>query len=156
MTETPDHANIVALAVNSLKAIQCLCWAIEEAGYKDDVTVAEYTLWLFDKIKKEEPPLRIVFDRNIDQWYEPSKVWAVQNNYKYVLVRIDVSRQLPEKRLQTREAGQTAHVFSVLDSYEDQHRKLSKAIDADITLENDYDLDLAAKRIARSAASLDD
>lgn len=124
-------------------------WAIEEAGYSDDIAVAGYTLWLLDKLTKDEP-LKIVFDRNIDQWYEAPRMWAFENNYEYRVVRIDVTREILEERLRVREGRHTAHVFSVLDFYIAQHEQQAKIIDAGVTLNNDYNLESAAAMIAEA------
>lgn len=121
--------------------------AITATGHEGDVDISDYRLWLLDKLTKTQMP-SIVFDHNIDQWYQPSKAWAEQRNYRYVLVRIDVNRKLLEQRLLKREGSRNAKAFAVLDEYETEHKKLAGEITPTIVLEGDYDLDVAAKRIA--------
>ena len=121
--------------------------AIKQTGYTDDVVIGDYTLWLLDKLIQDESK-SLVFDRNIDQWYEPIKNWAKYNNYKLIVVRIEVSRSTLEKRLHNREGDKVAHVLSVLDFYQNQHEQSSQLIQADVVLKENYDLDDAAKLIA--------
>lgn len=120
--------------------------AIEKTGHKDDVIIGDYTLWLFTKLA-EKGPVSIVFDRNIDQWYEPAKEWAARNGYTFVVVHIDVSPETLKERLLTREGSPTAHVFKVLDFYSEQHNKMRASIKADVELKGDFDLDEAARLI---------
>ena len=54
--------------------------AMAQTGHAESVAIGNYTLWLFDTLAKTSP-VNIVFDRNIDQWYEPAKAWALKNNY---------------------------------------------------------------------------
>lgn len=121
--------------------------AIKSTGRTADVVIGDYTLWLLDKLAKQGSS-SIVFDRNIDQWYEPIKEWAGRNDYKFIVVQIEVSRNILEKRLHNREGNKVSHVLSVLDFYKNQHEYQSQIIHADIVLEEDYDLDGAAKLIA--------
>lgn len=121
--------------------------AIKQAGHADDVVIGDYTLWLLDKLA-QQGPRSIVFDRNIDQWYEPIKEWAHRNNHKFIVVQIEVSRDTIEKRLHVREGDKVSHVLSVLDFYQDQHSRLSETIQANVVLKEDYNLDDAAKLIA--------
>jgi len=125
--------------------------ALEETGRSDDVIIGEFTSWLLKKLTNRRS-LKIVFDRNIDQWYEPSHLWASENDYKYVLVRIEVSRQKLEERLLVREGNPRAYVFNVLDFYIEQHERLAGIIKPDIVLREDYDLKQAAQRISDSYA----
>lgn len=125
--------------------------AIQSTGHADDVIIGDYTLWLLDKLV-QQGSRSIVFDRNIDQWYEPIREWASQNSYKFIVVRIEVSRAILEKRLHNREGDKVPHVLSVLDFYQTQHKQLSQTIHADIVLEEDYNLDEAAKLIAKKIA----
>lgn len=121
--------------------------ALEQTGHTNDVAIGDYTLWLFNKLT-EEYPLSIVFDRNIDQWYEPARDWAMQNSYQLIVVRIEVPRQRLEKRLLRREGSSTASVFNVLDFYSEEHEKMNQKIKPDMVLEDDYDLDVAVQQIA--------
>ncbi len=121
--------------------------SIAKTGHEDDVNIGEYTLWLFDKLTADKKA-SIVFDRNIDQWYTPSKEWAEKNGYRYVLVRIDVQREILEQRLLQREKSCKAKAFEVLDFYAEQHELTRADINPAITFINDYDLDLAAAAIA--------
>jgi hypothetical protein len=104
-------------------------------------------LWLLDKLTREQWP-SIVFDRNIDQWHEASRDWAQAHNYRYVLVRIDVSRQILEERLMRREGDPGAKAFEVLDFYAQQHAQTAGLMAPTLTLVDDYDLETAAKDIA--------
>lgn len=124
--------------------------AIKQTGHTDDVVIGDYTLWLLDKLAQQGPK-RIVFDRNIDQWYEPIKEWANRNDYKLIVVQIEVSRDTLEKRLHNREGDKVGHVLSVLDFYKNQHKELSRIIKASLILREDYDLDNAAKLIAEKS-----
>lgn len=121
--------------------------SIAKTRHEDDVNIGEYTLWLFDKLTAGKKA-SIVFDRNIDQWYMPSKEWAERNGYRYVLVRIDVRREILEQRLLQREKSRKAKAFEVLDFYAEQHEVMRADIDPAITLVDNYDLDLAAAAIA--------
>ncbi len=120
--------------------------AIKITNHADDVIIGKYTLWLLDKVARDKPA-SIVFDRNIDQWYEPSKSWASNNGYRYVLVRIDVDRKTLQQRLLKREGDSRSQVFDVMDFYEEQHKTM-KDSKPDLSLEGGYDLDAAARRIA--------
>jgi len=124
--------------------------AMEQTGYADDIAIGDYTLWLLSRLSQGGPK-SIVFDRNIDQWHELPRDWAINNDYKFVVVRIEVSRSNLEKRLHRREGDKVSTVLGVLDHYQNQHEQLSKTIPADITLKEDYDLDEAAKLIAEAA-----
>jgi len=121
--------------------------ALETTGHAHDVVIAEYTLWFLDKVTSEGP-LSIVFDRNIDQWYGPSKDWARANGYLHILVRIDVERKTLQERLLRREGDSNARVFGVMDFYDEQHKTMANAIQPDIILKENYDLDAAARCIA--------
>jgi hypothetical protein len=127
--------------------------AIEITGHSDDVIIGEYTLWLLNKITSSMP-MSIVFDRNIDQWYEPSRDWAVSRGYRYVVVRIEVTRKALRERLLKREGDSDARVFSVMDFYDEQHKLVANHIKPDLVVEGDYDLDVAAKRIASTSIRL--
>lgn len=113
----------------------------------DKVAVGDYTLWLLNKIT-EVQPYNIVFDRNIDQWYEPLKLWADQHNYRLIIVGLDVSRTILDKRLQKREKSSDADVFKVTDFYDEQHKAMYEHINRDIIFRDNYDLDEAARLIA--------
>ena len=128
--------------------------AIRQTGHTDDVVIGDYTIWLLDKLARQGAR-SIVFDRNIDQWYEPVKQWAKLNGYKCVVVRIDVSRDILEKRLHNREGDKVAHVLGVLDFYQNRHERLSQMIQADVVLKENYDLDEAAKRIIQDLNSVE-
>ena len=128
-------------------------YAIKQTSHTEDVVVGDYTLWLLDKLTSQNPR-SIVFDRNIDQWYEPIKEWASRNNYKLIVVRIEVSRSTLEKRLHDREGDKVSHVLSVLDFYQDQHKRLLETIKVNIILREDYGLDEAAKLIAEEVCLL--
>jgi len=121
--------------------------SLEQTGHIDDVVIGDYTLWLLDRLAKQRPRT-IVFDRNIDQWYEAPKNWAAKNGYKFVLVRIEVSRSKLEKRLHNREGDKVSRVLEVLDFYHSEHERLAQSMQADIMLKDDYDLDAAAQMIA--------
>ncbi len=121
--------------------------AIKQTGHVDDVVIGDYTLWLLDRLAKQAPE-SFVFDRNIDQWYEPAKDWAKRNNYKFIVVRIEVPRDTLENRLHNREGDKVSHVLSVLDFYQNQHQQLYQVIQADIMFKDNYDLDEAARLIA--------
>jgi len=121
---------------------------IAKTHHEDDVSVEGYTLWLLDNLT-EQTKYSIVFDRNIDQWYTPSKEWAERNGYRYVLVRIDVQREILEQRLLEREKDREAKAFEVLDFYAKQHEEIGIQIDPSITLSDNYDLDAAAKAIVK-------
>lgn len=124
--------------------------SLEQTRHADDVTIGDYTLWLLDKLT-EQKPLTLVFDRNIDQWYEPIKDWAKRNNYKFVVVQIEVSRDALEKRLHKREGEKVSHVLGVLDFYHKEHERLTQSIRPSIVLRDDYDLDAAARLIVDTA-----
>jgi predicted kinase len=121
--------------------------AIEETGHSDDVVIGDYTLWLLDTLAAQGPHA-IVFDRNIDQWYEPVKDWAEKHEYQFVVVQIETSRKRLEQRLLKREGSPKAKAFEVLDFYTQQHEQLRDKIRTDILLKEDYDLDSAAQKIA--------
>ncbi|HSX33575.1 MAG TPA: hypothetical protein VLF91_04535 [Candidatus Saccharimonadales bacterium] len=121
--------------------------ALETTGHADDVAIGEYTLWFLNEVTRDKS-LSIVFDRNIDQWYEPSKSWASANGYRYVLIRIDVDRKALQQRLLKREGDGASHVLDVMDFYAQQHDAVTNRIKPDLLLEGDYDLDEAAQRIA--------
>lgn len=125
--------------------------ALEQAGHSHDVVIGDYTSWLLDKLANETTAA-IVFDRNIDQWYEGAKSWAVKNNYKLIVVRIEVSRDRLEKRLHNREGAKVSKVLEVLDYYRDEHRRMGQDIQADLVFEEDYDLDDAAQSIVDTLA----
>lgn len=120
--------------------------AIEQAGCINDVEIGSYTLWLFNHLV-ENGPVSIVFDRNIDQWYEPIKAWAANHSYKFLVVQIEVPRQRLKERLLEREGSPTAKVFNVLDFYDEQHEEMKTKLHPGISLEGDFDLDKAARRI---------
>jgi len=124
--------------------------AIKQAGHMDDVVIGDYTLWILDKLTQQGSK-SIVFDRNIDQCYELIKKWAHNNNYKFVVVQIEVGRENIEKRLHKREGDKVSYVLSVLDYYQNQHRQITQTIQADIVLNEDYNLDDAARLIAETA-----
>ena len=124
--------------------------AIEQTGHTEDVVIGSYTLWLFDKLV-EHGPRSIVFDRNIDQWYEPAKAWATKNAYKFVIVRIEVAHTKLQKRLMYREGDPEAKVFNMLDFYSDQHKKMVNEIDSTFIFKDDYDIDNAASKIAKES-----
>lgn len=120
--------------------------SIAKSGY-GDITVGDYTLWFLEKLTKDYRP-NIVFDRNIDQWYEPSKDWTERNSYGYVVVTIDVSIGILKKRLFNREGTMKSKAHEMLDFYSQQHEEKSKLILATILLNDDYSLDDAAQLIA--------
>jgi predicted kinase len=126
--------------------------AMEQTSHADDIAIGDYTLWLFSRLAQQGPK-SIVFDRNIDQWYELSRDWAINNDYKFVLVRIEVSRANLEKRLHRREGDKVSTVLGVLDHYQIQHEQMSRTIQADIVLQENYDLDEAVRLIAETALS---
>lgn len=123
--------------------------AIKSTNHAEDVAVGDYTLWLMDRLA-QQGSRSIVFDRNIDQWFEPLRNWANRNDYKFVVVQIEVSRSALEKRLHNREGDKVSHVLSVLDFYQTQHEQMMQTIQADIVLKEDYDLDEAAQLIANT------
>lgn len=120
--------------------------SIEQSGY-NDVVIGEYTIWFLNKLTKTVRP-NIVFDRNIDQWYSPSKSWASDNNYRYILVSINVSIDILKKRLFQREGTMTSKAHEVLDFYSKQHTEMRNYIKAAIYLNDNYDIDAAAKSIS--------
>ena len=122
--------------------------AMAQTGHAESVAIGDYTLWLFDTLTKTSP-VNIVFDRNIDQWYEPAKAWALKNNYRLVTVAIDVANDILQQRLRNREGDAAAKVLGVLDFYSKQHVEMGAKIVPDITLVDDYELDRAAQKIAR-------
>jgi cytidylate kinase len=124
--------------------------SIAKSGY-EDITIGDYTIWFLEKLTKDYRP-NIVFDRNIDQWYEPSKDWAEKNSYGYVVVAIDVSIGILERRLFNREGTMKSKAHEMLDFYSQQHKEKSKLILATILLNDDYSLDDAAKLIADAGA----
>lgn len=123
--------------------------ALEKTGHTDDVIIGEYTLWLLDKLTKQKP-LTIVFDRNIDQWHKAAKNWAAKNNYRLVLVQIEVSRNTLEKRLHNREGDKVSKVLSMLDFYHKEHDRIVPDMQPDIVLKEDYDLDVTARLIVET------
>lgn len=122
--------------------------SIAASGY-EDVVIGDYTLWFLDKLTKDYRP-NIVFDRNIDQWYEPSKAWAEKNNYNYALVAIDVSTDILKKRLLKREGTTGSKAHDMLDFYKNQHGEMQKMIMPTISFTDDYDLDEASKIISNA------
>jgi len=58
--------------------------SLEQTGHAEDVAIGDYTLWLLDRLIKQGPKT-IVFDRNIDQWYEAAKSWATKNSYQFLV-----------------------------------------------------------------------
>jgi adenylate kinase family enzyme len=122
--------------------------AVEKADIADNTSIiSSYTLWFLDKLTAGQQP-SIVFDRNIDQWYEPSRIWAEAHGYDYVLVRIDVSRDILERRLLGREGTRQAKAFEMLDFYDQQHTQSDGLMLPRTVLKDDYDLDAAAREIA--------
>ncbi len=67
--------------------------SIEQTGHENDIVIGDYTLWLLDKLTNQKSH-SIVFDRNIDQWYEPAKNWAADNKYRFIVVKIEVSKKI--------------------------------------------------------------
>lgn len=122
--------------------------SLELTGHSKDVVVGEYTLWLLNKLRSQEGPLTIVFDRNIDQWYKPAKEWAESNNYNFILVRIEVSRTILEKRLHHREGDKVSKVLDMLDFYHNAHNQIADSMEPNIILKDDYNLDVAVQKIA--------
>lgn len=120
--------------------------SLEQTGHTHDVVIGEYTLWLLDKLTKQKPRT-IVFDRNIDQWYEAAKNWAAKNSYKLVLVQIEVSRSTLEKRLHHREGDKVSKVLGMLDFYHKEHERMTQNMQPAIVLKEDYDLDAAAQLV---------
>jgi predicted kinase len=123
--------------------------SLEQTGHTEDVAIGDYTLWLLDRLVKQGVKT-IVFDRNIDQWYEAAKNWATKNSYQFLVVRIDVSRNVLEKRLHNREGSKVSKVLEVLDFYSNEHERMTQNIQANIVLKEDYDLDAAARSISES------
>lgn len=121
--------------------------AMELTGHTKDVSIGEYTLWLFDKLTRKSH-VNIVFDRNIDQWYDPVRDWTTRNHYHLITVAIDVTREKLRMRLMEREGPEAAKVLGVLDFYSEQHETMKPKIVADVTLLDDYSLDNAARQIA--------
>ncbi len=120
--------------------------SIAKSSY-EDIVIGDYTIWFLDRLTKDYSP-NIVFDRNIDQWYEPSKEWAEKNGYSHVVVTIDVSIDILKKRLFDREGTMESKAHEMLDFYSQQHEEKSKLIENTILLNDDYNLDYAAKLIA--------
>ncbi len=118
--------------------------SLEQTGHTEDVTIGDYTLWLLDRLVKQGAKT-IVFDRNIDQWYETAKSWAAKNSYQFLVVRIDVSRSVLEKRLHNREGSKVSKVLEVLDFYSNEHERMTQNIQANVVLKEDYDLDTATQ-----------
>lgn len=125
--------------------------SLEQTGHTDDVIIGEYTLWLLDRLTKQKPHT-IVFDRNIDQWYGAAKHWAFKNNYRLVLVQIEVSRSTLEKRLHHREGNEVSKVLGMLDFYHKEHGRVTQNMQTDIVFKEDYDLDAAAQLIIDTVA----
>jgi predicted kinase len=122
--------------------------AIEQCGIADGASIiGSYTLWLLDKLTRDQQP-SIVFDRNIDQWHEASRDWAKAHNYRYGLVRIDVSRQILGERLMMREGDPAAKAFQMLSFYAQQHVQTAGLMAPALALVDDYDLEASAKEIA--------
>lgn len=124
--------------------------AIEAASLDETVSPIAYTSWLLDTLINRRT-YGIVFDRNIDQVFEPIQQWCVRNDYKLITVRIDVDRHLLHERLMKREGDSEADAFKVLDFYASQHAGIKKTIYPSVTLENDYNLIDAANQIAHLA-----
>lgn len=122
--------------------------SIAASGH-EDVVIGDYTVWFLDKLTKDYRP-NIVFDRNIDQWYKPSKVWAEKNNYNYILVAIDVSTDILKKRLLKREGTTESKAHDMLDFYKNQHVEIRDIITTTISFADDYDLDDASKIISNA------
>lgn len=120
--------------------------SIAQSGHKD-VVIGDYTIWFLNRLTKNFRP-NIVFDRNIDQWYSPSKNWASENNYRYIMVSINVSTDILNKRLFHREGTMTSKAHEVLDFYSKQHNEMRNYIKAAIYLNDNYDIDAAARSIA--------
>lgn len=120
--------------------------SIAQSGY-DDVVIGEYTIWFLNKLTKTIRP-NIVFDRNIDQWYGPSKSWASENNYRYIMVSINVSTDILNRRLFQREGSMNSKAHEVLEFYSKQHDEIRNYINASIYLNDNYDIDAAARSIA--------
>ena len=118
--------------------------AMAQTGHAEDVAIGDYTLWLFDRLTKATP-VNIVFDRNIDQWYEPARAWALENNYRLVTVAINVTKEILQQRLLNREGSKVLKALGTLDFYSNQHEDI-KLIPG-ITLVDDYDLDKATQEI---------
>ena len=126
--------------------------SMKQTRHEADVAIGDYTLWLLDKLAK--PSSRaIVFDRNIDQLYMPIMDWASINRYKLVVVRIEVSYANLQKHLQKREGANAEKVLAVLDFYKNQHIRVAQDFNADLLLEEDYDLDAAAQAVCDIAMS---
>lgn len=121
--------------------------SIAESGY-EDIVIGRYTLWFLSQLTKSYRP-NIVFDRNIDQWYEPSKKWAYENNYRYVLILIDVSMDILKKRLLSREGTTESRAHQMLDFYNEQHKESLKLVDVTVSLSDNYDIDIEAKAISK-------
>jgi len=122
--------------------------AIAFSGH-EGIVIGHYTTWFFNRLTNDFRP-NIVFDRNIDQWYEPSKEWANKNNYQYILVAINVSIDILRIRLFNREGTMDSKAHEMLDFYNQQHAEMRELMNATITLNDDYDIDAAAESISKA------
>lgn len=120
--------------------------AISCTGYSQDI-ISDYTSWLLSAITKYQPRT-IVFDRNIDQWHKELLLWADHNQYRVLLVRIDVSRNILETRLRGRERKNADKVLGMLDFYEAAHKKVQSSLPISMVVKDNYDLDTTARIIA--------
>lgn len=115
----------------------------------DDIIIGDYTVWFLNKLTRECRP-NIVFDRNIDQWYEESKEWAKENKYQYVLVSINVAMDILTKRLFSRENTMTSGAHETLGFYSEQHKEIQKYMDATVSFTDNYDIGTAAESISKA------
>jgi hypothetical protein len=138
----PGKFGYLRLANKDIRSI------IKNLNLVDTVTVGDYTLWLLDKISAANS-YNIVFDRNIDQWYNPLKLWTNQHKYRFITIGLEIDRIILDKRLIQREKSANADVFNVIKSYDTQHTAMYKQINRDIVFRNNYDLDEAARLIAK-------
>jgi tRNA uridine 5-carbamoylmethylation protein Kti12 len=103
--------------------------------------IHEYRYFLLNKLKSYPNGL-VIIDASIDREYENLTKWADDNDYKYFVIGIDISREEAEARLKINEPNSYKDYLLHMDKWIADHEKFNAKVKADFVYAEEKYTDL--------------
>ena len=109
-----------------------------EADLDEDLN--KYIAWFFENYSFKNK--LIVLDSGIDRRYEQIIGFAENEGFEVFIIRLEVSREILEKRIFDKKNCRDPHFDSEIDRWEEEWRKFGEIVESHVILKNEGELSL--------------
>lgn len=97
-----------------------------------------YLMSVLDELKNKRNGL-IILDSSMDRRYPKIIKWCKENNFKLIVIKLDITKEIAVKRLKEREGTNAKNYLKNLDRWFLDFKKFNRNYKADITIDSNKD-----------------